>query len=45
MTIARAIIGLFIKIVKGSDSSDRDLKNLYEFIFLFSERCNYAATL
>ena len=43
MTIFRGIISLIHKMAT-SLTNERDLVNLMELIFLFSERCNYMAT-
>ena len=44
MTMARGIIGLIHKMAT-SLTNERDVVNLVEMFFLFSERCNYMATL
>ena len=44
MTYFRAIIGLIYKMFKYG-KNERDFENWTEFIFLFSERCNYLATV
>ena len=45
MTVLRATIGLFYKIVTKTDRTEMDLYNLAEFIITLSERCNYHSTL
>ena len=44
MTIARAIFGLVRNMSVGK-TKERDVDNLVELLGLFSERCNYLATI